>query len=750
MMRKRYRFAIILAVLAVCFVFLWPSLRWHFFTPMEQQARAMQSREQLRNSAMLRAESDFQRLLELGRAEEALARLLELSAAHAAGAGPAPTEAFLEEALAQAREEAVGLQGLADLARMDGWGLLAGPLAAALPRLEELAGEEPGASAEAALSRLGELAGAEPGMSAEAAFQRLLPPARAEASNLQRILEMAREGGAAADGAAFAAGAVSADEALQGRLLAQAREGGSLPPDLAFLIGQARRLNRDNRRPNPARWDARAALAAFPTPLAVRDAIENRYRDDVFSLRSMQRRAVQLGLDLSGGLSIVLQADMDALQERLDRPLTDADRDDAMERALIDLNSRIDQFGLTEPVIRRQGPDQIYVEIPGSADPERINDIIMGRGSLTFHIVDEDATAAFNAFYGAHGHFATFDGLGNLRDPMLVPPDVVIRGVYEQDRFGLNVPVYWDRDRGLRRYVAVRREVGLDGYHIRSALVERDQFGRPEVIFNMTGEGGELFWNLTSANVQRPMAIVLDDRVRSYPTIQTAIRDRVRLTGFGMDEANGIAMMLRTAGLPVTLEVASQQSIGASMGEDTIRQGLFALLGGVAMVLVFMLLFYKSAGINAVVAQLLNFYIMFSVLSAFSFTLTLPSIAGFILTIGMATDANVIVFERIKEELRLGKSRKAAIEIGFDKAFWAVMDSNVTTFIAALFLAQLGSGPIQGFAVALSVGVFSSVFTALFVSRLIFDFGTEVLRSRTIPITWAKQRVAGAAVGGTR
>jgi preprotein translocase subunit SecD len=296
--------------------------------------------------------------------------------------------------------------------------------------------------------------------------------------------------------------------------------------------------------------------------------------------------------------------------------------------------------------------------------------------------------------------------------------------------------------------------VGLDGYHIRSALVERSQdpamAGRPEVTFILSPEGGDIFWQLTSANVHRPMAIVLDDRVRSQATIQTAIRERVRLTGFGLEEANNIAMMLRTAGLPVTLEVASQQSIGASMGEDTIRQGLFALLGGVAMVLVFMLVYYKSAGINAVVAQLLNFYVMFSVLSAFSFTLTLPSIAGFILTIGMATDANVIIFERIKEELRLGKSRKAAIEVGFGKAIWAVMDTNVTTFIAALFLAQLGSGPIQGFAVALSVGVFSSVFTALFVSRLIFDFGTDVLGSKTIPISWARPRVAGEAVGGTR
>jgi len=594
MMKKRYRFAIVLAVMAICFVFLWPSVSWHFLTPRDQQARAMQSREQIRSYAMWRAEADFQRLLE------------------------------------------------------------------------------------------------------------------------------------------------------------QARVGGDVPDDLSFLVRQARRLNRENRLPNPERWDARATLSAFPSAQNVRTAIEARYRDEVFALRSLQRRAVQLGLDLSGGLSIILQADMDALQERLERPLTDDDRNDAMERALVDLNNRIDQFGLTEPVIRRQGPDQIYVEIPGSADPERINDIIMGRGSLAFHIVDEEATMAFNSFYRMHGHAATFDAHGNLLDPSIAPAHVAIRGVFEQDAFGLNVPVYWDRDRGLRQYVAIQREVGLDGYHIRSALVERDQFGRPEVTFILTGEGGDIFWQLTSANVGRPMAIVLDDRVRSQATIQTAIRERVRLTGFGMEEANGIAMMLRTAGLPVTLEVASQQSIGASMGEDTIRQGLFALLGGIALVLVFMLVFYRSAGINAVVAQLLNFYIMFSVLSAFSFTLTLPSIAGFILTIGMATDANVIVFERIKEELRLGKSRRAAIEIGFEKAFWAVMDSNVTTFIAALFLAQLGSGPIQGFAVALSVGVFSSVFTALFVSRLIFDFGTDVIRSKKIPITWAKPRVAGEAVGGVR
>jgi preprotein translocase subunit SecD len=172
------------------------------------------------------------------------------------------------------------------------------------------------------------------------------------------------------------------------------------------------------------------------------------------------------------------------------------------------------------------------------------------------------------------------------------------------------------------------------------------------------------------------------------------------------------------------------------MGEDTIRQGLYALIGGLVALMIFMLFFYKGAGINAVIAQILNFYLMGSVLSAFNFTLTLPSIAGFILTIGMAVDANVIIFERMKEELRLGKGRRDAVASGFDKAFWAIMDSNITTFIAALFLSQLGSGPIQGFAVSLAIGVFSSVFTALFVSRLIFDFGTEVIGSKKLSVSW--------------
>jgi len=528
------------------------------------------------------------------------------------------------------------------------------------------------------------------------------------------------------------------------RLFDAARSGDAVPSDLEYLIPIAKKQYKNGGLPVPETWNARNVLESFFSRREALDTIENKYRDEIFSLKDLQKSAVKLGLDLSGGLSIVLQSNLESVQQRLGRMLNEDDRVDAMNRALEVLNSRIDRFGLTEPVIRRQGTDQIYVEIPGTADPERINDIIMGKGSLAFHLEDSEATETFNNYYRANPS-ATFDAGGKLINPSIVPADVMILGYYIKDRYGLDEQARnYD---GTLRYIAVKKEVGLDGNHIEEAVVERNNMsGQPEVVFRLTTEGGNIFYNLTSANIEKNLAIVLDDKVRSNARITSGIRERGQITGFGSEEADNIALVLRTAALPVELEVASQQSIGASMGEDTIRQGLYALLGGISMVLVFLLIYYKGAGVNAVIAQLLNFYIMFSFLSALSFTLTLPAIAGFILTIGMATDANVIIFERMKEEMRLGKSRKAVIEAGFSKAFWAIMDSNITTFIAALFLSQLGSGPIRGFAVSLSIGVFSSVFTALFVSRLIFDFGTDVMRSKGLSVSWTTRIQDGANV----
>jgi preprotein translocase subunit SecD len=521
-------------------------------------------------------------------------------------------------------------------------------------------------------------------------------------------------------------------------LAATARAGGALPETMSFLLNPAKKAYKDMEKPVPEEWDAASVLRAFSRSESL-SLIETYHRERILKLKRLQQSAVQLGLDLSGGLSIVLQGDMEGLDEKFreqyKRSPTADERDMLFGQTLEVLNNRIDRFGLTEPVIRRQGSDQIYVEVPGAQDPERIRSIIMGAGGLSFHIVDEEATAAFDAYIREHPAFAPNED-GTLPLPGVISDDALVFGIYKKDKYGLDE---WTG------YAAVKKEVGLDGTHVKSATIERDnRTNEPAVVFQLDTEGGDIFYEFTGANIKKPLAIVLDNNIKSVATIQDAIRDTVRLSGgsLDMDEANNVAVVLRTAALPVKLDVVNQQSIGPSLGVDTITRGLYALLGGLGAVLVFMLLYYRTAGINAIVAQVLNIFFMFSILSAFNFTLTLPSIAGFILTIGMAVDTSVIIFERMKEELRLGKGRKAAIEAGFDKAFWAIMDSNITTLIAVLFLSQLGTGPIQGFAISLSIGIFSSVFTGLFVSRFIFDFGTDVFGSQKLSVSWLiKQKI---------
>ncbi len=494
------------------------------------------------------------------------------------------------------------------------------------------------------------------------------------------------------------------------------------------ILSVAAKAYKDARRPLPKVWNAKAVLLAFENERSAYDAIEAKYRADVLALKARHNNAVQLGLDLSGGMSVVIQADLPALEKKLGHPLSAAEKADAMKRGIEVLNNRIDKFGLTEPVIRQQGEDQIYVEIPGTADPDRINSIIMGRGKLAFHIVDDEATARLDQYLGTNPLGIDERTLA-VADPSIVPAGAVVRKYYVKDSYGL--------DEFTGRYLVISETPGLDGTHIQSAQVSSDPItGQPETNFVLDKEGGELFYALTSANVNKKLAVVLDDKVKAYANIQEPIRESVRMTGFSAEEANNLALTLRTAALPIELSVVTQQAIGASLGEDSIIQGRNAILVGLLGVFVFMFVFYKGAGFNATLAQVINVYLMLSILTAFKLTLTLPSIAGFVLTVGMAVDASVVIFERIKEEMRAGKSRKAAIEAGFDRAFWAVMDANVTTIIAALFLAQLGSGPIQGFAVSLAIGNMVSLFTALFVSRLIFDFGSDVLRQKSVSISW--------------
>ncbi len=495
-----------------------------------------------------------------------------------------------------------------------------------------------------------------------------------------------------------------------------------------IVAGVARKAYKNSGRPAPKTMDAKALLAGFSNERAMFDAVESKYRERALNLKTLHGNAIQLGLDLAGGMSVTIQADMKALSEKLGHEASSAEREDAMKRAIEVLNSRIDQFGLTEPVIRQQGADQIYVEIPGTADPERINSIIMGKGNLAFYIVDNDATSSLNV-YLKDKPLGVDEATMTVAQAGIVPDGKLIRKVYKKDSYGL--------DEFTGEYLVVEGKPGLDGSHVQSATVSTDQItGQPETNFVLDKSGGELFYALTSANVGKSLAVLLDDRVKSYARIQEPIRESVRITGFNADEAQNLATLLRSAALPISLSVENQQAIGASLGEDAIAQGKNAIMVGLLAVFIFMFAYYKGAGVNATLAQILNLYIMISVLTAFKLTLTLSSIAGFVLTVGMAVDANVVIFERIKEELATGKSRKAAIDAGFDKAFWAVMDSNITTIIAALFLSQLGSGTIQGFAISLAIGNITSLFTSLFVSKLIFDFETEVLQKKTVSISW--------------
>jgi preprotein translocase subunit SecD len=500
--------------------------------------------------------------------------------------------------------------------------------------------------------------------------------------------------------------------------------------EYSYLLKEAKKNYKALGKDVPSPMTVRDVLVSFSTEADLVATIESHYRDGILDAKDKYTNSVKLGLDLSGGMSVIVKADLDAVVEAQGENLEDATvlRETAMAQAIETLTSRIDKFGLSNPVIRQQGEDRIYIELPGAADSNRINSIIMGKGILNIRHIDSDATNAFQEYYAANPG-RVFASNGELLNPDVIPEDTEVLGYYIKDDYGLDE---------FKSYMVVKKEIVLDGKYIKSAAVASDNItGKPEVHLTLDSEGAEIFGDFTASHVGQSLAIVSDDKIKSYASIREAIPGgNVSISGFDLEEAQNLQKVLQTAWLSVPLSVESQQVVGASLGEKAINEGLKALIIGLLAVMVFMLLYYKGAGFNAIVAQILNLYMMFSILSAFNLTITLSSIAGMILTIGMAVDANVIIFERIKEEIRAGKGRAAAIAAGFGHAFWAIMDSNITTFIAAVFLSQLGTGSIQGFAVSLAIGVVSSVFTALIVSRLIFDFNTEVIKKQKVSISW--------------
>jgi preprotein translocase subunit SecD len=371
-------------------------------------------------------------------------------------------------------------------------------------------------------------------------------------------------------------------------------------------------------------------------------------------------------------------------------------RELAVRQGLETIRNRIDQFGVAEPSIQQQGDNRILVQLPGVQDPARAKALIGKTALLEFKLVDErtDPESALKA------------------GP---PPGTEIlyqRRVDKQTREERKVPFL------------VQKKAAITGRDVATARVSIDQnTSEPYVSVDFNAAGGRAFSELTDANVGKRLAIVLDGNVHSAPQIRERIPSgRAQITGgFTTEEATDLAIVLRAGALPAPVEVLEERTVGPSLGADSIRQGVVAILASTALVFVFMMAYYRLSGLIADVALGLNLLLLMATMAGFHATLTLPGIAGIALTIGMAVDTNILIFERIREELRAGKTVRGAIDAGFSRAFKTVIDTHVTVLVSGLILFQFGTGPVKGFAVTLMIGIAVSLFTAVFFTRLLFD-----------------------------
>ncbi len=369
----------------------------------------------------------------------------------------------------------------------------------------------------------------------------------------------------------------------------------------------------------------------------------------------------------------------------------------AVEQSLETIRNRVDQFGVAEPEIIPQGKDRILIQLPGVKDPQRAINLIGKTALLEFKLLDEE-------------HSLDEALKGNVPSG-----DIIAYGYRVEGETGRRVKIPY----------LLKKKTLLTGESLEDAKVSiSDRFGEAYVSLKFDSQGAKDFDRITAANVKKRLAIVLDGVVHSAPVIQERISGgSAQITGsFTMDEAHDLAIVLRAGALPAPVIILEQRTVGPSLGQDSIDKGILSIIVGSILVLLFMIMYYNLSGIVADIALFLNIVLILGALAAFKATLTLPGIAGIVLTIGMAVDANVLIFERIREELRLGKSPRAAIAGGYSKALLTIVDANVTTLIAALVLFQFGTGPVKGFAVTLSIGIVCSMFTAIFVTRIIYDY----------------------------
>lgn len=386
-------------------------------------------------------------------------------------------------------------------------------------------------------------------------------------------------------------------------------------------------------------------------------------------------------------------------------------KDSAINQALETIRNRIDQFGVAEPLVQRQGLKQIVVQLPGVKDPKRAKDLIKETALLEFKMLDEDNQLKLDL---------------PARVPKDREADVLKQAeakLPEGDQILFERVVEKDTGREYRIPYVVKKRVMLTGDVLSDARVAIGQFNDPYVSITFDAKGGKEFDRITGENVKKRMAIVLDNSIYSAPVIQERITGgRAQITGtFSTQEANDLAIVLRAGALPAPLRIIQDLTVGPSLGQDSIDKGVQATLIAGAMVVVFMIVYYKLSGVVADFALILNLVCLIGALSALNATLTLPGIAGIVLTIGMGVDSNVLIFERIREELRQGKPVRLAVDGGYEKALLTIVDSHVTTLITGVALFLFGTGPIKGFAVTLCLGIAINLFTALVGTKVIFD-----------------------------
>lgn len=370
-----------------------------------------------------------------------------------------------------------------------------------------------------------------------------------------------------------------------------------------------------------------------------------------------------------------------------------------VEHSLETIRNRVDQFGIAEPEIVPEGDNRIMIQLPGIKDPERAKNLIGKTALLEFKIVDEE------------------NSLDEALRGNIPEGSIIAYGTREDKASG---------QRGQVPYL-LKNKTLLTGASLETAKVQiSDRFGEPHVSIKFNAQGAADFDRITNENVRKRLAIVLDGVVHSAPVIQERISGgQAQITGnFTMDESRDLAIVLRAGALPAPVNILEERTVGPSLGSDSIRQGILATIIGSILVILFMVVYYRLCGAVADIALIINIFLILAILAAFQATLTLPGIAGMLLTVGVAVDANILIFERIREELRTGKTPRLALDTGYNRAFMTIIDTHITGIVASVVLVFFGTGPIKGFAVTTIIGLLVSLFTAVFVTRVIFDYVT--------------------------